>query len=73
VHSIREDLRPVVGAYLILVRRARNIEKWSRLFNELLDGRYAGVAKAFSTFLKLAIKPSRTVPRMKQQTRCHQH
>jgi len=66
VYSVREDLGPVVGAYLILVRRARSIEKWSRLFNELLDGRYAGVAKAFSAFFELAIELSRTVPRMRR-------
>jgi hypothetical protein len=29
-------------------------------------GHYAGVAKAFSAFFELAIKPSRTVPRMKR-------
>ncbi len=62
VYSIREDLGPVVGAYLILVRRARNIEKWSRFFRALLDGHYIGVAKAFSAFLELAIELSRSMP-----------
>jgi len=59
VYSIREDLGPVVGAYLILVRRARNVEKWGKFFSELLDGHYAGVAKAFSTFLEIAIELSK--------------
>jgi len=63
VYSVREDLGPVVGAFLVLVRRARSIEKWSKFFNELLNGCYAGVAKAFSAFLELAIELSRTVPR----------
>ena len=61
VYSVREDLGPVVGAYLILVRRARNIEKWSKFFRALLDGYYAGVAKAFSAFLELAIELSRFI------------
>jgi len=61
VYSIREDLGPVVGAYLILVRRARNIEKWSEFFEALLDGYYAGVAKAFASFLELAIELSKSV------------
>ncbi len=61
VYSIREDLGPVVGAYLILVRRARNIEKWDKFFRALLDGHYTGVAKAFSAFLELAIELSRSI------------
>jgi len=59
VYSVRDDLGPVVGAYLILVRRARNIEKWSKFFRALLDGHYIGAAKAFSSFLELAIELSR--------------
>ena len=66
VYSIREDLGPVVGAYLVLARRARNIEKWGKFFGELLNGRYAGVAKAFSAFLEMAIELSKTTPSRKR-------
>jgi len=66
VYSIREDLGPIVGAYLILARRARNIEKWSKFFSELLDGHYAGVAKAFSAFLEIAIELSKTTSSRKR-------
>ena len=62
VYSIREDLGPVVGTYLILIRRARNIKKWSKFFQGLLDGQYAGVAKAFSSFLEVAIELSKSLP-----------
>jgi len=62
VYGIREDLGPIVGAYLILVRRARNIEKWNMFFRELLDERYVGMAKVFSHFLELAIELSRSMP-----------
>lgn len=61
VYNVREDLGPVVGAYLILIRRARNIEKWSKFFKALLDGQYVGIAKAFSSFLELAIELSRSM------------
>jgi len=66
VYSIREDLGPVVGAYLILVRRARNVEKWGKFFGELLDGHYAGVAKVFSTFLEIAIELSKATSSRKR-------
>ena len=62
-YGVREDLGPIVGAYLILVRRARNIEKWNKFFRELLNEHYVGVAKAFSTFLELAIELSKSMPR----------
>lgn len=61
-YSIREDLGPVVGAYLILIRRARNIDKWSGFFRALLNEHYPGVARAFSSFLELAIELSRSIP-----------
>ena len=61
VYTIREDLGPVIGAYLVLVRRARNIEKWSLFLQELLKGRYAGVAKAFFSFLEIALELSKTM------------
>lgn len=69
VYSIRDDLGSVVGAYLILVRRARNAEKWSKFFRALLNGYYAGVARAFSSFLELAIELSRSMPRRSSSKR----
>jgi len=62
VYAVREDLGPVVGAYLILVRRARDLDKWESFLNNLLGGQYAGVAKALSTFLEMAIDLSRSLP-----------
>ena len=61
VYTIREDLGPIVGAYLVLVRRARNVDKWNSFLQELLDGRYVGVAKAFSSFLEIALELSRSM------------
>jgi len=63
VYAIREDLGPVVGAYFILVRRARNIEKWNNFLNSLLNEQYVGMAKALSVFLELAIELSKSMPK----------
>lgn len=63
VYAIREDLGPVIGAYFILVRRARNIEKWNKFLHNLLSEQYVGMAKAFSAFLELAIELSRSMPK----------
>jgi len=61
VYGIREDLGPIVGAYLILIRRARNIKKWNNFFYELIEGKYIGIAKAFASFLEVAIEMSRSI------------
>jgi len=62
VYSIREDLGPIVGAYLILIRRAKNIEKWSKFFKALIEGQYVGIAKTFAIFLEVALELSRSIP-----------
>jgi len=62
VYAIREDVGPVVGAYLLLVRRAKDMATWRWFLRWLLDGRYPGVAKALSTFLEVALELSRHMP-----------
>lgn len=66
VYSVREDLGPVVGAYLLMMRRARDIDRWGKLFTAVVDGQYAGVAIALTMFLELAIELSRRTARNKQ-------
>ena len=61
MYTIREDLGPIIGAHLILVRRARNVDKWNSFLQELLEGLYVGVAKAFSSFLEIALELSRSM------------
>ena len=58
-YAIREDLGPVVGAYLILIRRARKIEAWNTFFSRMISGEYPGIAKAFTAFLELAMDLSK--------------
>jgi hypothetical protein len=59
IYSIRDDVGPVLGAYLILIRRAQRIEYWLSFLDELLTGRYAKLGETFSTFLQLAIDLSK--------------
>jgi len=62
VYAVREDLGPVVGAYLMLARRAKNLDKWEGFLNDMLGGQYFGMAKAFSLFLEMAIDLSKSLP-----------
>lgn len=65
-YAVREDLGPLVGAYLILARRTRKAEKWGDFFTKLLEERYTGIAGAFSAFLELALELSRSLPGRKR-------
>ena len=43
------------------MRRAGNVEEWSLFLQELLEGRYTGVAKAFSSFLEMSLELSKFI------------
>jgi hypothetical protein len=55
-YTIREDLGPLVGAYLILLRRARNYEKWHKFLEQLLEEEYPGVASALAGMLDITLE-----------------
>jgi hypothetical protein len=59
VYSIRDDVGPVLGTYLILVRRARNIDYWTSFLDELLTGKYARLGETFSSLLESTIELSK--------------
>lgn len=59
-YAIREDLGPIVGSYLILIKRARKIATWNTFFNKMISGEYPGIAKAFTSFLELAVDLSKS-------------
>jgi len=59
IYSIRDDVGPVLGTYLILIRRAQKIDYWSSFFDELLTGKYARLGETFSTFLQSTIDLSK--------------
>jgi len=59
VFTIREDLGPIIGGYLILLRRSRNPKKWLTLLNDVLEGRYPILVTAFENYLTMVLDMSR--------------
>jgi hypothetical protein len=68
IYSVRDDVGPVLGAYLILIRRAQKIDYWVAFLDELLTGRYSRLGETFSTFLESTIDLSKGLP-LKNQKR----
>jgi hypothetical protein len=59
VYAVREDLGSLVGAYLLMLRRARNYSKWHRFLERLLNEEFPGVAIVLSNFLEIALELSK--------------
>jgi len=59
IYSLRDDVGPVIGTYLILVRRVQKTEYWIAFLDELLTGKYAKLGEAFSTFLEYMVDLSK--------------
>ena len=59
IYSIRDDVGPVLGAYLILIRRAQKTEYWIAFLDELLTGKYARLGETFSAFLESTVDLSK--------------
>jgi hypothetical protein len=53
---------PVLGTYLILIRRCRNVNYWLTFFDELLTGKYSKLGAMFASLLETAIDLSRHMP-----------
>jgi len=62
-YGIRDDVGPVLGTYLILIRQCRNIDYWLNFFDELLTGKYSKLGAMFSSLLESAIDLSRHTPK----------
>ncbi len=60
-YTIREDLGPLVGAYLILLRRARNYNRWHRFLERLLEEEYPGIASALASMLDITLELSKSL------------
>ena len=60
-YTIREDLGPLVGAYLILLRRARNYNRWHKFLEQLLEEEYPGVASALASMLDVTLVLSKSL------------
>lgn len=59
IYSVRDDVGPVIGAYLILIRRARKTDYWIAFLEELLTGKYSRLGETFSLFLESTIDLSK--------------
>jgi len=69
VYSVREDLGPVVGAYFLMLWRARNYGKWERFLSQLLDEKLPGAANAIALFLEAAIDYSKATQERERRRR----
>jgi len=56
---IRDDVGPVLGTYLILIRRCKNTEYWLNFLEELLTGKYSRLGSMFTDLLESAIELSK--------------
>ena len=59
VFAIREDLGPIVGGFLILLRRSTNPRKWLGVLDDILEGKYPMLVTALENYLTMAIDMSR--------------
>ncbi len=70
IYAVREDLGPLVGAYILMLRRARNYSKWHKFLERLLNEELPGVVTVLSNFLEMALELSKmwTVAGSKNRT-----
>jgi len=59
IFSIRDDLGPIIGGFLILIRRTNNPKKWLGVLNEVLEGKHPELVIAFESYLTMTIDISR--------------
>ena len=59
IFSIRDDLGPIIGGFLILIRRTNNPKKWLSVLNEVLEGKHPELVIAFESYLTMTIDISR--------------
>jgi len=60
-YTVREDLGPLVGVYLILLRRARNYNRWHKFLERLLEEEYPGIASALASMLDITLELSKSL------------
>ncbi|MGB9841561.1 MAG: hypothetical protein ACPLKZ_02425 [Candidatus Bathyarchaeales archaeon] len=59
IYSVRDDVGPVLGTYLVLIKRAQKMDYWISFLDELLTGKYARLGETFSIFLQTMIDLSK--------------
>jgi len=59
IYWIRDDVGPIIGTYLILIRRCRNIDYWLDFLDELLIGDFSHFGTFFANMLESAVNLSK--------------
>ncbi|MEM1757693.1 MAG: hypothetical protein QXD86_04650 [Candidatus Bathyarchaeia archaeon] len=62
IYSLRDDVGPVIGTYLILIRRAKRMDHWINFLDELLTGKYSRLGGTFAILLETIIGLSKGAP-----------
>jgi len=63
---IRDDVGPIIGTYLILIRRCRNTDYWLNFLEELLIGEFSYFGAFFANLLESAINLSKYETKSKE-------
>ena len=53
-YRVKAEIGPVLGGYIILVRRARDPSAWKPLFEDFITGKYVGAKEVLSHVLSLS-------------------
>ena len=62
VYEVDEKFGPTVAAYLLLVRRSRNPDKWIPTLRGIIEGKYPGLPQALAKIIDAAIEASKYTP-----------
>lgn len=57
-YSVRPDLAPVIGSFILLLRRSRNPSRWCKSFTEIMRGRMMALGEVFAMFFDMAMLAS---------------
>ncbi|AEM39834.1 hypothetical protein Pyrfu_1981 [Pyrolobus fumarii 1A] len=61
-YEIAPEHGTTVAAYLLLVRRSRNPDKWIPTLREIVEGKYPGLPQALGRVIDAAIEASKYTP-----------
>ena len=57
-YAIREDLGPIIGEFILMIRRTQDVKFWTGILEKLLDGKYVGLAGVYVSLLQQAVELS---------------
>ena len=61
-YRLKQEIGPVVGGFLVLIRRSRDPTAWAPYFEDLLTEKYKGAHKLLEHALALSIELSKIQP-----------